>query len=474
MSDVQARSPFLRGNYAPVAAEVSSVRLPVVGCIPKALSGTLYRNGSNPQFAPVGEYHWFYGDGMIHAFHVHDGSVDYLNRWARTPKWTAENSAGQSLFAAFGNPVMSDPRVAGIDSGVANTNVVWFGDRLMALEESHRPFLLDPTTLDSNGYLDMRADLERFTAHPKVDPVTGELLFFGYKASGPLSPDIDYGVMAPDGTLASAERFAGPFCAMMHDFIVTENYVIFPVMPLTGRMERIRKGQSPWAWEPEAGTHVGILRRGSPVSDMRWFGGDACYVFHFMNAFEDGDALFIDGFAYNTPPFFPLASGERNPDETSRLERWQFDLGDPSKPFVRQPVGTFADELHGDFPRINDRFAGLPYRYGYFASQPNDRRSGMFSGLTRVDMISGEQVTYWLPDGDAMSEAVFVPNSPDAEEDDGWLAAVIFRGAENRSDFAVFDARDVTAGPIGIAKLDTRVPFGFHGNWRSGMIGTQG
>lgn len=467
MNETQVLSPFLAGNYAPVEREVSLANLPVEGHIPKGLMGTLYRNGSNPQFAPLGPYHWFYGDGMVHAFHVADGQVGYRNRWARTPKWQAENAAGKSLFAAFGNPVLSHASTAGIDSGVANTNAIWFGGRLLALEESHRPFMMDAETLESQGYLDMPAGLDRFTAHPKIDPLTGEMLFFGYKAGGAVSSEIDYGVIANDGKLLSHERFTAPFCAMIHDFVATQNYVIFPVMPLTGRLERIRKGQSPWAWEPEAGAHIGILRRGRPVSEMRWYGGDPCYVFHFMNAFEDGDELVVDGFAYETPPFFPLASGARNPDETSRLERWRFDLNDSGKPFTRTPIGHFSDTMHGDFPRINDRRAGLAYAHGYCAVQPKDRSRGMFGGLARIAMETGEHVTWWLPEGDAISEPVFVERAQHGAEDDGWLLAVIYRGGEKRSDFAVFDAQDITAGPIGLAQLPVRVPFGFHGNWRA-------
>ena len=153
MDGSQPLNPFLAGNYAPVADE-ADFDLTVTGEIPAALAGAFYRNGPNPQFAPRGEHHWFVGDGMLHAFHLEGGRASYRNRWVRTPKWLSENEAGQALFGTFGNPMTSDPSVSGKDSGVANTNIVWHAGRLMALEEAHKPFELDPRNLESRGYVE--------------------------------------------------------------------------------------------------------------------------------------------------------------------------------------------------------------------------------------------------------------------------------------------------------------------------------
>jgi carotenoid cleavage dioxygenase-like enzyme len=179
------RSIFL-GNYAPISFEAEAFDLPLHGELPKELAGTLYRNGPNPRFAPRGpNHHWFIGDGMIHAFHVSDGRVSYRNRWVRTPKWELEHNAHWALFGSWGNPATTDPSVQGKDSGVANTNIVWHGGKLFALEEGHRPFSLDPTTLTAKGYWDFQGAFTgaRFTAHPKVDPETGEMIFFAYSAN---------------------------------------------------------------------------------------------------------------------------------------------------------------------------------------------------------------------------------------------------------------------------------------------------
>jgi len=173
---IESRNPYLSGNFAPVRSEDDFADLKITGEIPKGLTGTFYRNGPNPQFEPRdANYHWFAGDGMIHAFMVADGKVSYRNRYVHTPKWELERAAGHALFGTFGNPMTSDASVVGKDSGLANTNIVWHGGRLLALEEGHQPFELDPVSLAARGYRDYAGAAQRFTAHPKIDPETGEL-----------------------------------------------------------------------------------------------------------------------------------------------------------------------------------------------------------------------------------------------------------------------------------------------------------
>ena len=143
--------PQLTGNFAPIRMEADVGDVIIQGEVPRDLNVSYFRNGPDPQFAPRGDHHWFGGDGMLHRFHIQDGRVSYRNRWLRTVKWQLENEAGESLFNAF-NPFDSDPRVAGVETdGLANTNVVWHGDKLLALEEGHAPFVVDPDTLESVG-----------------------------------------------------------------------------------------------------------------------------------------------------------------------------------------------------------------------------------------------------------------------------------------------------------------------------------
>jgi carotenoid cleavage dioxygenase-like enzyme len=465
MNQAVATNPFLSGNYAPIPTEFDEPDLPVQGELPKELNGTLYRNGPNPQFEPRdNNYHWFIGDGMIHAFHIEEGRVSYKNRWVQTPKWQLEHKAGRALFGSWGNPRTSAWRALGRDDGVANTNIVWHGGRLLALEEAHRPFEIDPESLGPRGYLKLKG-VKRFTAHPKLDPETGETIFFGYGADRLLSPGMIYGVIDRQGRLTKLERFEAPFSSMVHDFIVTRNYVLFPILPLTGSMKRAMAGKPIFAWEPEMGSHVGVMRRDGSVKDIRWFKSEACYVFHPMNAHEEGDKIVAEVMQYEAAPFFPDPEGRPGDPQkaTARLCRWTFDLTRNSDEFRRD----YIDELVGEFPRFDERRAGLPYRHGFYAASPTTEAKIEFSAIAHLDLASGKRALYRLPEGDAISEPVFVPRAADAPEGDGWLLAVAYRAAENRSDLIVLDTSHIEAGPIATAALSHRVPHGFHGNWRA-------
>jgi carotenoid cleavage dioxygenase len=229
------------GNFAPIRVEYDIPDLPVTGDLPNGLDGILFRNGPNPQFEPLDplRHHWFLGDGMIHAFSLHNGRASYRNRWVRTDKWMAENAGGRAQPSgpfgptlAAGRPI---PNNSVANTGVANTNIVWHAGRLLALEEAHLPFEIDPATLATRGVQNFDGAVQgRFTAHPKIDPVTGELVFFGYSATGPLTPGMSYGTIGSDGRVTRFERFEAPYCSMVHDFAVTERHVLFPILPLSG------------------------------------------------------------------------------------------------------------------------------------------------------------------------------------------------------------------------------------------------
>ncbi|WP_423195656.1 MULTISPECIES: carotenoid oxygenase family protein [unclassified Cupriavidus] len=463
--------PYLSGNFAPLLVECDAHDLPVVGTLPRELHGTLYRNGPNPQFAPRdNDYHWFTGDGMIHAFHIADGRVRYRNRWVQTDKFKLERAAGQALFGSWGNPATSDPAVLDQSGNLANTNIVWHGGRLLALEEAHAPVELDRHTLDTRGEFRYGGKWGKplrgaMTAHPKIDPVTGEMVYFAYSATGPFSTGMDYGVVDGDGFLTRTASFDAPYSSMVHDFMVTPRYALLPILPIVGSMQRAMQGQSAYAWEPERGAHIGILPRNGDTARLRWFRGDACYVFHTMNAWEDGDLIHADVLQYDNPGMFnPNASG---PGTRARLCRWTFDMASHSDQFTR----TWLDDLGGEFPRFDDRHAMHPYRHGYFAARMHESSGrSTYDTLVHLDHARGERRMHTLPAGDAISEPVFVPRRADAEEGDGWLLATVYRGHEHRSDLVVFEAGDISAGPMATVQLSHRVPFGFHGNWVAGGI----
>lgn len=458
------------GNLAPVQQEVTAFNLPVVGDLPRELSGTLYRNGPNPQFAPRGHHHWFTGDGMVHALRIEDGRVSYRNRWMRTPKFELERAHGHALFGAFGNPHETDPAAIGKDFGVANTNVVSHGGKLLALEESHLPFAFDPLTLESQGYHDFGGALPRtlegrFTAHPKIDPVTGEMFGYSYSGSGLFGTRMSLIVIGADGALRRQAFFDAPYCAFVHDFLLTDRHIVFPILPVVGSMERARKGAPPYAWEGNRPGYLGVVGRNAPIETMRWFEVEPCYVFHVFNAWSEGNRIVCDVMRSERPDVFPDADGRMPPPNLNlpTPARWTLDL-DATTDAVRN---EFLAERVGEFPRCDERFAGRVYRHAYYASGNPSQQDAMptFTGVVHLDLQTGRSAEWDVPPGDSVSEAVFVPRAPDAAEGQGWLLAVQHVARENRSDLVILDAENVDHGPVARAMLNHRVPAGFHGNW---------
>jgi carotenoid cleavage dioxygenase-like enzyme len=457
-----------RTNLAPIPFECDAPHLKVVGELPRELNGTLYRNGPNPQFEAPGA-HWFVGDGMLHAFHLENGRASYRNRWVRTPKWQAEHDAGRALFGGFGRILPDAPASITQDGGVANTNIIFHAGRLLALEEGHLPTEIEPGTLNRLGYCDYNGGIAGpFTAHPKIDPVTGEMVFFGYNAAGPLTPALSFGSVNASGVVTRFDRFEAPYASMVHDFIVTENHLLFPILPITGSMERAMGGKPPYAWEPDKGAYVGVMKRQGTASDIVWFRAESCYVFHVMNAWEAGNRIVADVMQFEEAPLFSHPNGLPTDPKKSRarLCRWIFDLSGNTDRFTQ----TYLDDVTGEFPRIDDRRAGLPSTHGWYAcANPELPMFGALSGVVHVDGKGSRLGQYLLPAGDTISEPVFVARGDDAAEGDGWLLAAVWRGRENRSDLAVFNATDVEAGPVALVELGHRVPDGFHGNWVGAM-----
>ena len=455
----RALPPHLRGAYAPVADELDSGPLTIRGELPAGLNGSLFRNGPNPQF-PDPASHWFLGDGMIHAFDLAEGTARYRNRWVRTPRWLTERKAGRQVYAGFGMRRPDAPDWAGDGSGVANTNVVAHAGRLLALEEAHLPMEMAADSLDTRGYADFGGLQGPFTAHPKTDPRTGELLFFGYSAAGPFSPEVSVGALSAEGKVERFERIAAPYASMIHDFAATDRFMVLPVLPLTGSLDRARRGQPPYAWEPEAGAYLGLIRRGGPAAEVRWFEGAPAYAFHVMNAWEEGGRVVIELVAYDQAPLFPRADGgPADPAwQVGRLARWSLDPDGPAR-FEQ----TWIDDLRSEFPRIDERWTGRKHRHGWYAAVNPKGPSRELNGLVHVDNRTGVRTAWWLGPHDVVSEPVFAPRGED--EGDGWILAIAWRGEEARSELLVFEARDIGAGPVAGVEAPRRVPFGFHGSW---------
>jgi carotenoid cleavage dioxygenase len=220
------------------------------------------------------------------------------------------------------------------------------------------------------------------------------------------------------------------------------------------------KGLPPYAWEPEKPALVGVMRRDAGAATIRWFETAPCYVFHPMNGWDDGDRITAEVMQYAVAPLFPNADGSPGAPAQAHLTRWTIDLKDVTNTVRAETL----DDLSGEFPRLDERRTGLSYRHGYFAAHSRRDDRVAFNMIAHIDLKTGARRTYAFGAADGVSEPVFTPRGPN--EGEGWLLAVVFRGAENRSDLVVLDAEDVAAGPVAVAAVPRRVPYGFHGNWR--------
>ncbi|MCT7950119.1 carotenoid oxygenase family protein [Ancylothrix sp. C2] len=448
---------FLDGNFGPVSAETTTDNLKVIGEIPPDLSGMFVRNGPNPQFTPIGRYHWFDGDGMLHGLRITNGEVSYCNRYVKTQGFLTENEAGKALWAGLLEPFHPNP--SGGSKNAANTALIYHAGRFLALWEGGFPHAISLPDLDTLGQYNFNGKLaSSFTAHPKVDPVTGEMMFFGYSFSPPY---VTYGVVSPEGELLKTVPFDLPQPVMMHDFAITENYTIFMDLPLTFSFERMQKGGPLLMFEKNRTSRFGIVPRHGDNSQIRWFECPPCYIFHTLNAYEDGDEVVL--LACRTSMTDVLMSDD-NPGETNGelayLYRWRFNLetGEVSEEKL--------DERASDFPRINEQFLGRKTRYGYTAKFAAGSMP-LFDGLIKYDFSNGTSKVHEFGAGRFGGEAVFVPAPNSNSEDDGWLVTFVYDSQEDVSELVIVSAKDVESEAVARVILPQRVPYGFHGIWVS-------
>jgi len=473
--------PIYRGFNAPGRIEADILDLEVEGSIPADLDGVFYRVGPDPQWPPLhGTDIYFNGDGMVSAFRFQGGHVDFKCRYVRTEKFLLESDARRALFGTYRNPLSDDPSVRGRSRGTANTNIVFHAGQLLALKEDSLPIALDPLSLETLGPTTFADTLHcpTFTAHPKLDPHSGELIAFGYDAAGVATPDVAFLVVGPQRRVTRQVWFKVPYSCMIHDFAVTRRHVIFPVVPLTSSQDRLRQGASNFAWDGRKDVYLGVLPRDGGAADIRWFRGPTEFVSHVMNAFEDGERIHLDVpvAESNAFPFFPDVSGAPfDPRKADfRLQRWTLDLASKNEGYARK---TLSD-VTGEFPRIDERYAMEPYRHGYMTvqdlSKPYDAaRAGSITGMFwnsigHVDHLTNRTSTDFAGPTSSFQEPTFVPKSAASAEGEGYLLALANRYEQMRSDLLLWDARRISDGPLATIRLPLRLRNGLHGTWVEG------
>ncbi len=430
----------LRENLAPIEDEIDAFDLPVDGAIPPELRGRYLRNGPNPKSGT--SPHWFLGNGMIHGVRIAGGkAVWYRNRYVRTP-----------LLERPDTPMIDGSGEIDRRNSTANTHVISHAGRILALEEGHFPFQLT-ADLETVGYFDFDGKLTTaMTAHPKVCAATGELLFFGYSWRPPY---LTYHRADASGKLVQSEEITVPGPTMHHDWSVTRNHVVFMDLPVCFDLELAMKGTMPYRWQPEYGARLGVMPRTGRDADVVWYEIEPCYVFHPMNAFEDGDRIVIDVSRY--PHMWQTDS-----DDFASATLWRFTIDRAAGKVIEQPL----DDRPCEFGRVGDRVVGQRNRFGY-AVRTGDSPDGADFGnaLLKYDLTAGKVEEHAFGRGLAAGEGVFVPAGPRAGEDEGFVITYVYDAARNGSDLVILDAQRFDAKPVATVHLPRRVPGGFHGSW---------
>jgi carotenoid cleavage dioxygenase-like enzyme len=460
---------FLEGSFAPVAEEITAFDLPVTGRVPAELTGRYLRNGPNPmglddpaarwpsatQAPSTASYHWFLGPGMVHGVRLRDGRAEwYRNRWVRS-KLRAE-SLGEKWPAG---PVHADMDFA------ANTHIISHAGRTLAtVEAGPLPYELSGE-LDTVGPCDFAGTLPGgFAAHTKVDPRTGDLHAIAYYWGW---DHVQHIVIDPAGQVNRTTDIPVADGPMMHDFALTGNYVVLYDLPVTFSMDAVTAGQQyPYTWNPAHEARVGLLPRDGSAGDIRWLKVDPCWVFHTLNAYDDGHRVVADLCRY--PRGYDVSTlGGHGP---VTLDRWTID------PAAGKVIEERLDDRGQEFPRLNDRLASQPHRYGYSVvigevSQATVSLSGDFAdqafanALLKHDLARGTVETHGFGRDAAVGEGVFAPASPDGSEDDGYVMAFVHNPDRGAADLVIIAAQDFAGEPVARIHLPARIPLGFHGSW---------
>lgn len=439
--------PYLTGVHEPMREERTIADLKVTGTIPTELDGRYIRIGPNPATPPnAASYHWFMGDGMIHGVRLKNGKAEwYRNRWIRST----------SVSKALGEPEAPGPRHT---FDTVNTNIVpHAGQTWAVVEAGGYPVRVGPD-LETIAHDPFGGSLKgSFSAHPHLDPDTGELHAICYE--GPALDTIRHVVVDKAGKVRREEPIAVKHGPMIHDCMITKNYVIILDLPVTFSMKRLLSGYGfPYAWNASHQARVGLLPREGKSDDVIWCNVDPCYVFHPANGFETPDGkVILDVCAHDSM----FAESTKGPDSARvPFERWTID------PATHSVARKVIDQESQEFPRPNEAHLGKPYRYAYTASLANENAFvGLATRLFKHDLEAGTRQVHEFGPGRMPGEFVFVAKANAGAEDDGWLMGYVIDTAAQTTDLVILDAAKFEAAPQAAITIPHRIPPGFHGNW---------
>ena len=453
-------NPHLGGNFAPIGPELNVDNLPVIaGRIPGDLSGAYMRNGPNPLFKPIAFTYPMDGDGMIHAVYFDNGRARYRNRFVQTAGLIAECRAGRAIYGSFTRPVPIDPTLLqpqdpqGPFKNGAFINVIRHGGHLLALDESTTSYEM---TMDLDTIGEWKAGTDkplRLGAHNRRHPKTGTLFAIAYSHA---EPTVQIHQIDAAGNLARSFSIALAAPTMIHDFVLTERYIVLLACPAVFDSAAVRQGQPFLQWRPGMGTRIGLIALDG--STTQWLDADPFFVFHFANAFERGGNIFIDYVQHES-----LALGYAQQTQKSpTLHRMTINLA------ARKVDDTQVAGMVTEFPRINDAFDALPTRFVYLPTLTDKLQqvkppSATFNTMMKINTETGDVLRRDFGNRIA-GEATFIPRGANGE-DDGYLAIYTFDPENQTSDLVLLDAAHIDADPVAVIRLPQRIPQGLHGNW---------